>query len=73
MTLSDQEWREEHHRATLVENRTYELIRELRREFPHLVRRCEHVKKMLADMGVPVESWHVYEPECGDCQKKEKR
>lgn len=55
----------------LNKQQTHKLLHQLREEFPELVRYCDHVKKMLDDIGCSPEDRHVYEPVCWMCQREE--
>ncbi len=55
------------------EARLHQFERELKREFPELVQFCEHHKKMLEDIGCPRDERHVYDLQCWDCKREQKR
>lgn len=53
--------------------KTRELMALLRRDYPALVRepeRCEHVERMLEDIGCAKEERRLYEPLCWECEMR---
>lgn len=57
----------------LSEQKAEEFVAALKREFPQLIKFCEHNKKMIEDTGCPLEERHVYDNECWSCKRWHKR